>query len=358
MLLIFMVNGLGCRKATQAEDVIHFIDSSSMSEFLSEVHSVNFIPIKSADNHLLGSRVELVLANDGTFVLCDMVNTIIYRYDSSGEFLNSIGRRGNGPGEYLNITNVQAIKGGIAVITQFEGIKYFDLDGHFLYQEDNGDLGLQSLIVDEGILTYNGYLPTAKYRSTLLKDGRIEKEYLPTKKPAIPYSTTIPQLTEYDGKLFLIDSYSNILYKYESGQLDPYLEFDFGEYAVPESYYKAEDVYEGAELLLSSEFAFIQRYLESDHFALAEILIQKHSGLKVVYGLFKDSQWRWFSEGPSRKAAFNETPRVARGKTLYSLIPSETAAAAVKLFSHQEKKMAANYNEEEYSYVIAEINLR
>ena len=68
---------IGCGQKEVQENCTRFKESSSLSSFLPDVSSVRLIPIY--DDHLLGSRVELISAK-GSFILSDMSNDVIYRY--------------------------------------------------------------------------------------------------------------------------------------------------------------------------------------------------------------------------------------------------------------------------------------
>lgn len=361
LILLIGIVGLGiggCRQVDRRDNNVPIEESSSLSAFFSRVSSVRLIPIY--DNHLLGSRVELIPAQ-ASFILCDMSNDIILRYDNKGSYLNEIGRKGNGPGEYNHISNVQVIDSSkVAVISPFKGIYYYNLTGDLLYKEDVDNLGLQSIIRDSSLLTYYGYMSAEKYRLRVKEKSSKSQSYLPTDFTVIPYSTTVPQLSVYDGKVFIIDSYNNVLYSYESGELNEYEVFDFGKYQVPEGYFKAEDPYQGAELLLGSEFAFIQRYLMSDYCSIIEVAIQKHSGLTFTYGLKKGDQWIWFGEGGKQDGkVFTETPRALVGNKLYTLIDPDRFDESKALYYNylSNKEEVESIEKGRLNYVIGEITL-
>ena len=75
---------IGCGQKEVQENCTRFKESSSLSSFLPDVSSVRLIPIY--DDHLLGSRVELISAK-GSFILSDMSNDVIYRYENGQNIL-------------------------------------------------------------------------------------------------------------------------------------------------------------------------------------------------------------------------------------------------------------------------------
>ena len=52
-----------------------------------------------------------------------------------------------------------------------------------------------------------------------------------------------PRFSSDGNSVFLIDSYSPVIYQYKNLQLSEYLRFDFGKYAVPETFFSAGDPY-------------------------------------------------------------------------------------------------------------------
>lgn len=112
------------------ETVIVKYDSSP-SSFFESVKSLELIPLDIDNTHLLGSSISLIPIEDGSYILTDRRNSKVYHFSSGGKFLNSIGQRGNGPGEYTSITDVQAFKGKIHVFNAPDKELIFLPDGIF-----------------------------------------------------------------------------------------------------------------------------------------------------------------------------------------------------------------------------------
>ena len=98
MLLGFLC--LSCRqKAEEATDACVLRPKQAMETDASVLtDSITYIPLETSDESLLGNVVS-AKRDGGCYFVQDERG--LYAFDSTGRFLNEIGRRGNGPEEYL-----------------------------------------------------------------------------------------------------------------------------------------------------------------------------------------------------------------------------------------------------------------
>lgn len=77
------------------------LDSEMRIAFVEELS----IGVEEGDeNYMFGSEVLLNTDAEGNFYVTDWDKRIVNKYDREGRFLKSIGRRGQGPGEFQNIS--------------------------------------------------------------------------------------------------------------------------------------------------------------------------------------------------------------------------------------------------------------
>ena len=260
----------------------------------STIKEVEYIALETDDAHLLGSHVD-ILADSSSWFLLDKGNGRLYRYSDSGLFLNEIGHRGNGPGEYVQIQDVQVIKDTVLVFAFPFKLIYYDVEGVFIKEEEIEGLGDNSIKVGNGILTYRGYRPDEKYRlSYYLRDSR--KDFLFSKRHVINMSTGDPVFSMSNDSISVVDSYNNTVYVFSDGKLSPFVSFDFGKYAIPEEFYHFSDPYKGGEYLLSRDFARISRFVLNGDEWLAEIPLQSGDSVVTVYCYKSHNGIRWFKQ--------------------------------------------------------------
>jgi hypothetical protein len=65
-----------------------------------------------AEEYMLGEIADIALARDGSIYVFDRQVPAIRHYDTQGKFLRTIGRRGQGPGEYHSASGLAALRDG------------------------------------------------------------------------------------------------------------------------------------------------------------------------------------------------------------------------------------------------------
>lgn len=105
-LLILHILLISCnqqdRKQKEA-DVINF-DNVATSEF--EIENMEYIPLETTEHSLLGGINKIIYKNDRYYILDKDQNKGVYIFDKDGNFLSSINKQGEGPGEYIEIMDM------------------------------------------------------------------------------------------------------------------------------------------------------------------------------------------------------------------------------------------------------------
>lgn len=96
------------------------------------IRSVRWIPLQSAGQQDLSEISELT-ATDSMIVVCDRRKALIQAYAPSGRFLYEINRKGQGPGDYLEIAAMTVTPTSIYVLDNFASklLRYSIADGSF-----------------------------------------------------------------------------------------------------------------------------------------------------------------------------------------------------------------------------------
>lgn len=84
-------------------------DNTSVSDF--DVENVEYIPLETTDNSLLGS-VGKVLFRNNCFYVLDKMSGGVYVFDRKGKFLSSIVKPGEGPDEYIELMDMDVDRKG------------------------------------------------------------------------------------------------------------------------------------------------------------------------------------------------------------------------------------------------------
>lgn len=84
-------------------------DHTSLGDFT--VENIEYIPLETTENSLLGS-VSKVLFRNNRFYVLDKMSGGVYVFDRMGNFLSSIVKPGEGPDEYIELMDMDVDKGG------------------------------------------------------------------------------------------------------------------------------------------------------------------------------------------------------------------------------------------------------
>ena len=324
--LVLMAAGCG-RK--QADDKVVMERPGDVSALTDIVEKIELIPLETNAEALFGDMSEMLLLGD-SYVLWDRMNARMARFDAAGRFLNTIGRAGNGPGEYVGIQSVQADDGLVVFSFPPHKMLRYAADGTLVGERDFDDLGGQSCVVPEGILTYYGFGTGHEERAALLSEDGTSEAFLKTSAKVLNMTPDTP-IFSFDGdRVYFTDSFTPTIYVYENGSVSQEVSFDFGSAAIGESFFHFEDAMASAEYMMSSvEFAMVRRYMHSKDYQIVEVIIQKREGVEICHGINPGEGWKWFSIGSPMDSPVPGSLRALDGSTVYCLLdPAGLAGGA------------------------------
>jgi hypothetical protein len=136
--IIFLVSSLFFMLPTVAQKIVplyknlKFIECKA-SEYIS---AVKYIPLETKTECLLNDEIEVIATSQYLFVH-DFKADVVFRFDIAGRFLNRIGRKGQGPGEYKRLFGIyvdDAFKKCFLLDSYSSRIYVYSYDGKFLQQ--------------------------------------------------------------------------------------------------------------------------------------------------------------------------------------------------------------------------------
>lgn len=114
------------------------LDKESANFKYSEIFSsVKYVKLEATENSSIGEIQKLEITNDGDFIVFDMYNARIVRFDSLGNYLNNIGIKGRSKKEYVDPTDIMYDPYNEQVSVCDRGtqtIKFYNIDGTFINQ--------------------------------------------------------------------------------------------------------------------------------------------------------------------------------------------------------------------------------
>ena len=239
-------------------------DSSKAKSFIESevVASVTAIPLETAEMCLLSGRSG-VICHKGDYIIYEH-DKAVRRFDSSGRFLNDIGRIGKAPDEYMYIHDVH-MKGDTLCFKDIadKKCKHYTACGKFVLAHDyKYERGLLDS-VNVGDTTYKLYFydHDKGYRLAEVRHDSVVRTLLPveTRNLEIGFGGVLGLMGVSGEKVYFTEFFSDeIMSVSDEGVRSEYI-FDMGPYAAPE----------GAEAMSSEAML---AYLQSGKIAVNGLL--------------------------------------------------------------------------------------
>lgn len=229
------------------------------SRFIQFVH---FIKLETSDKCLLGVVQKIELNNGDLFIKDDQNK--VFRFDVNGKFLNTIGQKGKGPGEFLGVRDFSVFGNSVWVYHR-QVLHEYDLEGNFIRSinlRKSKKLAYSSTrnieATKDGIYLYNGYLEEWVEHSNqwvylLDVEGdkfRIKDIGIPH-NPEIDYGIMMEQehhFSRHGENTLFFGFYKDTVYHMKDQEVLHKYAFDFGAYAL--SYKERKELQKKQTLLI------------------------------------------------------------------------------------------------------------
>jgi len=120
LVLLILVGFSGRSQISEALNMVNVLEANESELSISQIaDDIVYIPL---DNYIPLAYIMKVVYRDGDYFVKDNKSTFL-RFNQNGEQINSIGKRGRGPGEYMYIVDfvVHPETGNIFIISDKEG---------------------------------------------------------------------------------------------------------------------------------------------------------------------------------------------------------------------------------------------
>lgn len=197
---------------------------STISDLYTEFE---FISLETNTNSIFGEINKLVVHDKKYFILDKMRTKKILVFNEDGTFIHTIGKIGNGPGEYINIEDftIDHEKEQLVVLTYPSTIIKYNYDGDFIDK-----IKLTSKSVFWNIESYkNGYVCSTNQQSAI-GDNLIhfyDKEFTLNNSLIDPLSFQIPlppfisnPIQKANNNLYYFDNFTSTLYSNITNEME------------------------------------------------------------------------------------------------------------------------------------------
>ncbi|MDE7335560.1 MAG: 6-bladed beta-propeller [Muribaculaceae bacterium] len=220
-VIALMLAGLcACRNQSKTHDyVIKLGDTKSEFGFSDLVEPVGFVSLEAVDSGLI-RNVDKVIQTPCGFIVLDKANEhSVMAFSADGKFLCSIGRKGNGPGEYTSVEDIALTPGrdSLLLSTTRPSLDTYSFDGVFGQRivvnelvpwwqiaTNSDNIAMCATDLNEGIDRLYVYSPTMDLKfSGIPKDGHFS-------------APLWKQLCSDEKSTYYFDWYANKLYEIDS----------------------------------------------------------------------------------------------------------------------------------------------
>lgn len=118
---------ISCNQTNNKQVENNRIDFDNVSSGEFEIKDIEYIPLETKESCLLGNIHKIIYKNDKFYILDRDQNKGVCIFDKNGRFLSSISKQGEGPGEYIEIMDMDTDNEGnvyIADNAKMDIIKY------------------------------------------------------------------------------------------------------------------------------------------------------------------------------------------------------------------------------------------
>ena len=294
-------------KATQEIGTIVFDYSGTAPVYqYDRVESISIIPLQTDKNCLIGEMPELRVAGDNLFILHGRFSDLeqIDRFNTQGEHLNQIGRRGRGPGEISSAASDWFLYGDKMIgLRGFfsKNILLYDFAGNFvreiqlntpmsqgraptfiMHLQGSDFLALMPAQTDSSRivrLPETGAAPISMHKSE--KTYSVEVEFLP------PFFQT-------NGKLYYSTIHENAIYKAGQDSLTLTFLTNPGKYAIPQDFYNKANWRAFESLIRDNGVVVIYNFDESKNYYIMQLLVMKEEFEGLIWGIKHKQEKEWF----------------------------------------------------------------
>lgn len=119
--------------------------------------NIKIVPLETKDESIIGFVDEIEIVNDTIFLLDRWRSKCIKRFDTSGHYIDDIGKTGIAPGEYVEPTDLSIYNGKIEVLDQYlHLINLYNAKGQFIESKRVPFRAVQYKRFNDTLMVFNG----------------------------------------------------------------------------------------------------------------------------------------------------------------------------------------------------------
>lgn len=321
LLLSVVIVFLSCKGTQPIEHVYSGnalpvnIGSASEIDITQVIDTVAYIKLESSEDCYLGTITDVISFDDKLIIADKMITKSVYLFENNGKLIRAIGKVGQGPGEYSDVSHVMLSTNGQNIIIMDI------LKNQFIYYSLNGDyLKSEPLQYRAGNIGYINENALAYYNLSGVFSGSNDMEntlLVSNKNGSLLYST-FPRLNNkefnvitnanclrmFGNTLYLNPNLSDIIYQVTSTQCNAVYNIIGAERPVLNDKTKNEEYihFLDEKTVFNGDFVITDDYLIFGLFPNGTLPMFYNKKTNELYKLPKQKrtdELRLFKEGPA-----------------------------------------------------------
>lgn len=215
-LIIFCLLLASCKHNNtnyDAQQLILKVDLKPSTISIHEIFdSIQVIPLETTDSCLLRGPVKVITGNNRNYIL-DWKNFQVFVFDDKGHYLHTIGKRGQGPGEYREVYDmiVDESKNQVRLLSPFGSLYTYDLEGNFIKQNQLPEKSNYQAMeqIGDNIMTWAIPVSSDEPCITIVNADNGKEVSSLWKGPRILNSLSGGSFYTYDGKTYFAPAFHN-----------------------------------------------------------------------------------------------------------------------------------------------------
>lgn len=267
-------------------------NKTSKLEGINIIDTCWYVPLETNNESVLGTVDKLVIDN-GLYFIYDRNTEDLFVFNSEGKFVNKIGKKGKGPGEFLRINDFACDKSKKQIIIHDDRtakLLYYNYQGEFI-KEKNTSFRFSNIHVSDNTIYFylgqnsNKHIPILEnYFLAAFKKDSCLGTYLPYKKNFKNYC--LEDQFSGSGKHLSISSplIDNNIYTINNGELTKEYFLDFGQKSFNENLIESLEKQES--LLGASRNLNADLYLGNHYETQNTLYFSFYSNAKLMHAYY------------------------------------------------------------------------
>ncbi|WP_456087815.1 6-bladed beta-propeller [Parabacteroides sp.] len=129
-IFVFILSCSADKSSVEQDETIEIIDCKDEYISLADSLSIQFIPLETTEECLIGSISDIQIKNNLIYILEGKKSEDLFIFDMNGKFITKVGEKGNGPEQYVKISSfdIDSVNNQILISDKHRGrILFFDL---------------------------------------------------------------------------------------------------------------------------------------------------------------------------------------------------------------------------------------